>query len=96
MTDETERSDYSDWSPEKRADKLKRGALGWSGDNLPTVTRPNVPPLADRDPAQENLKRNHNVLVKARLRNGLPAYPPGSLGRWVEPAERPTTVTADK
>lgn len=87
--------DYSDWSSEKRAYKLKRGALGWSDNDLPKVTRPNVPPLSERDPAQEDLKRNHNVLVKARLRNGLPAYPPGSLGRWVEPSERPAAITAD-
>ena len=88
--------DYSDWSPEKRAYKLKRGALGWSDENLPNVSTMKSRPLAEIDPAQSSSKLNHDVMVRRRLRHKLPAYPPGSLGRWVEPSERPVTVTIEK
>lgn len=96
MTNKQARPSYNHWPQEKLDHKLKRGALGWSDEDLPHVSGPDTRALAERDPAEEVTELGHDVMKARRLAQGLSPYPPGSLGCWVEPEERQHITAADE
>ena len=83
-------------SSEHRAPRIIKRDLGRFDERNPGPYTPEPRPhIRDVDPAREDTLGMHNVAKKQRVRNGYAPYPPGSIGKWVEPAERREPVTTD-